>query len=246
MSKQDRQGARTAADIESRYNFRKSFSKVMGIAEQAVETAEKASSNLDEKLTSEEIFNRLTNNGQLQGLYRGDDGELYVNATYIKSGTLSADLIDGSKLTIKEGSTIAGWDIDENSIYKGTNFGTSTFMCTGSLGAYSIGGSGSLSGWVFGAGGKFGVTKQGAVWCSDIHATGGDVGGWQISEHGLSSGKWQSEGNITETYDIIAISKDFVQRVDFDAHNGVVTYNRAEWDWIIGAAREWAEANGLT
>ena len=245
MSKQDRQGARTAADIESRYNFRKSFSEVMGIAEDARKIAEQASV-LDEKLTSEEIFNRLTNNGQLQGLYRGDDGELYVNATYIKSGTLSADLIDGSKLTIKGGSTIAGWDIDENSIYKGTNFGTSTFMCTGSLGAYSIGGSGSISGWVFGAGGKFGVTKQGAVWCSDIHATGGTVGGWYISENGLSNGQWQSAGNITEDSEVIAIAKDSVQHIYFDAHEGEATYLRANWDWIIGAAREWAEANGLT
>lgn len=113
MSKQDRQGARTAADIESRYNFRKSFSKVMGIAEDARKIAEQASV-LDEKMTSEEIFNRLTNNGQLQGLYRGDDGELYVNATYIKSGKLSADLIDGSKLNIKNGATIGAWKVSGN------------------------------------------------------------------------------------------------------------------------------------
>lgn len=134
MSKQDRQGARTAADIESRYNFRKSFSEVMGVAKDARKIAEQASV-LDEKLTSEEIFIRLTNNGQLQGLYRGDDGELYVNATYIKSGeinadvvkiknltvgaaqitgTLSGDRIDGSKLTIKNGATIGAWKVSGN------------------------------------------------------------------------------------------------------------------------------------
>ena len=134
MSKQDRQGARTAADIEQRYNFRKSFSEVMGIAEDARKIAEQASV-LDEKLTSEEIFNRLTNNGQLQGLYRGDDGELYVNATYIKSGeinandvkiknltvdvaqitgTLSGSRIDGSTLNIKNGATIGNWKVSGN------------------------------------------------------------------------------------------------------------------------------------
>ena len=113
MSKQDRQGARTVADIESRYNFRKSFSKVMGVAEEAAETAKEAS-KLDEKMTSEEIFLRLTKNGQLQGLYRGDDGELYVNANYIKSGIVSADLIDGSKLNIKNGATIGNWKVSGN------------------------------------------------------------------------------------------------------------------------------------
>ena len=33
-----------------------------------------------------------------------------------------------------------------------------------------------MNGWVFGAGGKFGVTSSGEVWCSDIHATGGKIG----------------------------------------------------------------------
>lgn len=244
MSKQDRQGVRTAADVERKYNFGKSFSEVMGIAEEAKRIAQEAESNQVD-LTSEQVFNLLTNNGQLQGLYRGDDGELYVNATYIKSGTLSADLIDGSKLTIKEGSTIAGWDIDENSIYKGTNFGTSTFMCTGSLGAYSIGGSGSLSGWVFGAGGKFGVTKQGAVWCSDIHATGGVIGGWHISDSGLSNGEWRSETDTSqEEYDFVLFGRTALSHPQWD-HDGFVNPS-AEWDWIIQCAYEWAKAKGLT
>lgn len=90
MSKQDRQGARTAADIERKYNFGKSFAEVMGVAEKAVETAKNEASNLNEKLTSEEIFNRLTNNGQLQGLYRGDDGELYINASFLATGVISS------------------------------------------------------------------------------------------------------------------------------------------------------------
>lgn len=86
MSKQDRQGVRTAADIERKYNFGKSFAEVMGIAKDAQETAEEAvssSDKLDKSLTAEEIYNRLTNNGTLQGLYRDDDGELYVNAEYL-------------------------------------------------------------------------------------------------------------------------------------------------------------------
>lgn len=84
ISKQDKQGARTAAQLEQKISFGKRFAEVMGVALDAQEKAEKAE-KLDEKLTSEEIFNRLTNNGELQGLYRGDDGELYINAEYIRS-----------------------------------------------------------------------------------------------------------------------------------------------------------------
>lgn len=85
--KQDRVGARTPADLERKYKF-KSFSEVMGVADDARAKAENASqevAKLDKSLNAEEVFNRLTNNGELQGLYRDEDGNLYVNATYIQS-----------------------------------------------------------------------------------------------------------------------------------------------------------------
>ena len=41
----------------------------------------------DDALDQESIFNRLTNNGQMQGLYILDN-QLYVNASYIRSGAL--------------------------------------------------------------------------------------------------------------------------------------------------------------
>ena len=93
MSKQDRQGARNIAEFMSRYNFGKTFSEVMGFAESAQKSAEAASqtaSELEKKLTSEEIFNLLTNNGKCQGLYRGEDGELYINASYLATGVISS------------------------------------------------------------------------------------------------------------------------------------------------------------
>ncbi len=43
--------------------------------------------------TQEDIFNRLTNNGQLQGLFM-KNGNLYMNATYLKAGTLDAQLVE--------------------------------------------------------------------------------------------------------------------------------------------------------
>lgn len=47
---------------------------------------------IDDTLTQEDVFNRLTNNGQTQGIVLSN-GELYINATYINTGTMSADRV---------------------------------------------------------------------------------------------------------------------------------------------------------
>lgn len=99
--KQDRQGARTPAALEQRYKFGKSFAEVMGLANNAQTSADAAreeankakqeATNLDNKLTSEEIFKRLTNNGASQGLYRDEDtGDLYINGQFIQAGTFKS------------------------------------------------------------------------------------------------------------------------------------------------------------
>lgn len=108
MSKQDRQGARTVADMEQRYNFGKTFAELMGIATDARTMAEEAKNKADaatNKLTPQEVFNLLTNNGRDQGLYRGTDGQLYINASYIKSGEFLADLIKAGVLQSKDGQS---------------------------------------------------------------------------------------------------------------------------------------------
>ena len=91
--KQDRQGARTASDLVQRYSFGKSFAEVMGFATDAQETA-KAASEAVNSLDQEEIFNRLTNNGQAKGLFRDENGELYINASYLATGVITS--ADGS------------------------------------------------------------------------------------------------------------------------------------------------------
>lgn len=124
MSKQDRQGARTVADLERKYNPKKSFAAVMGVAKGAERKADEAAA-LDEKLTSEEIFNRLTNNGTWEGLYRDEEtGEVYINANYIKSGTVNADRIDGSSLNITGGSTIGSWKVCDEYLLGESNDGS--------------------------------------------------------------------------------------------------------------------------
>lgn len=49
-------------------------------------------------MTQEEIFNKLTNNGAVQGLLIGPDGQIYINASYINSGVLNADLLKSGTL----------------------------------------------------------------------------------------------------------------------------------------------------
>ena len=44
---------------------------------------------VDSTLTQQEVFNKLTNNGAAKGLYLTADNELYINATYIKTGIIT-------------------------------------------------------------------------------------------------------------------------------------------------------------
>ncbi len=52
----------------------------------------------DTSLNQTKVFNKLTNNGAMQGLYM-DNGNMYVNASYIKTGTLTADRIGAGTIT---------------------------------------------------------------------------------------------------------------------------------------------------
>ncbi len=90
MSKRDRQGVRTPAGLEQKYNFEKRFDETMDAALEASESVKK----LDVQLSQTEIFNRLTNNGRSQGVFIGDDGQIYINASYLTTGILKS--LDGT------------------------------------------------------------------------------------------------------------------------------------------------------
>lgn len=95
------------------------------------DSADSVISKMDEELTQEAIFNKLTNDGETQGIYL-NDGKLYLNASYIKSGYLSANIIRTGKIQDKYGNnfwdlvsghmevtdaTIGGMSISNNAIY---------------------------------------------------------------------------------------------------------------------------------
>ncbi len=89
--KQDLQGVRTPKALEQKYGFEKTKKTAEGAANTALsaqktaEEAKQAASGLDSKLSQTEIFNRLTNNGQAQGVFMDDNGDIYINAEYIVS-----------------------------------------------------------------------------------------------------------------------------------------------------------------
>lgn len=98
MSKQDRQGARTPADLERRYNYSKSLQEAKSaaaVAQRAANESSQAVSTLDQKLDQVDIINRLTRNGAAKGIYIDSSGEIYINANYVMDGAFKLyDYID--------------------------------------------------------------------------------------------------------------------------------------------------------
>ena len=106
MSKQDGYASRTAADLERKYNFGQTFADVYGLVADARKIAEEAQSAYD-GLNQEQIFNLLTNYGDAQGIYRDDNGNVYMNASYIKSGTISGGTVKVAAAVIEGELTAA-------------------------------------------------------------------------------------------------------------------------------------------
>ena len=92
-----------------------------------------AITSYDSELDQEKVFNKLTNNGTVQGITM-TNGNLYINASYINAGDLSANRIKGGTLTLggssnqngtlviknSSNSTIGQWDKDGINIKSGT------------------------------------------------------------------------------------------------------------------------------
>lgn len=114
--------------------------------------------------------------GNLRGLepingVAPDGWGLYTNKGYF------------SGLIVSEAGKIGGWTLGVDSLSTGT-WGTakSALLSTGTstTSPKAIGGSSNISGWVFTAGDKFGVTENGDLYASNIHANGGKIGDLSI------------------------------------------------------------------
>ena len=99
------------SETEENTNFRGPTQQAVEKAQQAAKDAKEAAedakagvSDLDKKLTAKEIFDRLTENGTLQGLFRDTDtGDILINAAYIVAGIL-ASLGGESWISLEDGS----------------------------------------------------------------------------------------------------------------------------------------------
>lgn len=81
-------------------------------------------SKMNASLTQESIFNKLTNNGETQGIYLSG-GHVYLNASYMRTGYLSADMIKTGNLDanliragrIQDYANSNWWDLTNSSIH---------------------------------------------------------------------------------------------------------------------------------
>lgn len=74
-------------------------------------------------MTQRNIFDKLTDGGKVQGIVLSG-GQLYINATYINTGTLDADLLTTGIITDKNGSNYWNLDTGQFRLSASTTVGT--------------------------------------------------------------------------------------------------------------------------
>lgn len=82
----------------------------------------------------ERVFNALTDNGKQEGIYI-QNGHLYINASYIKSGQISADLINLKNINVTNSSGTSTFAIDN---YGNVTLRPNTFVLANGDTIYSI------------------------------------------------------------------------------------------------------------
>lgn len=173
-------------------------------------------------LTQATVFNKLTNNGVNKGIYL-EGNDLYVNASYIKSGTLilggSKNVRGTLKVLAENGSTeyvklnydgitaikgeIGGWTIDDHSIRRdkddsvGSNKINTLIQCpSGSTSTVlAIGATWNPTGGTNGTGATDWTTAPFRVTAlGKMYATGAEISG-KITATSGKIGNWDIKGN---------------------------------------------------
>lgn len=105
--------AETSAEPASEYGFEDTpLNEIKSQIKAVSESIDAAAKDALEKVTQEELFNKLTNNGTAQGLFFLN-GQIYINAAYLAAGTLKADLIKSGILQSVDGSFYLNLDTGE-------------------------------------------------------------------------------------------------------------------------------------
>ena len=82
-------------------------------ADEALNSANDYTDALDAELDQSGVFDRLTGDGAVKGIIMLN-GQLYINADYINSGTLNADLLRAGRIQDKTGQSY--WDLDSGNM----------------------------------------------------------------------------------------------------------------------------------
>lgn len=105
-------------------------------------TDDSAVDKLNKSLTSEEVFNRLTDNGKKQGIYMQGD-QLYINFSYGKGGTLTLGGVNNENGLIQIldaiGAEVGKWDKDGLNIQKGSIYGSTIYLDKEKVSALIVG-----------------------------------------------------------------------------------------------------------
>ena len=97
----------SAADVSTALTTAEGYAD--GVAAAALDDAEDYAdaqiTAFDTALNQQKVFNKLTNNGAAQGIYL-QNGDLYINASYINTGSLNANLITTGVLADANQNTV--------------------------------------------------------------------------------------------------------------------------------------------
>ncbi len=202
----------------------------------------------DSTLDQETVFNKLTNNGALQGIYMSNS-DLYLNASYIKTGTLTSIAIQNGSASSsgtypftvdKYGNLTAtsatikgdiyattgniggsgGWTITSKKMYNGA-YGKENSMYLGGtdLGSAEIAGT-TLSTWRFTMGANFGVTNAGV-----LYAKGANISGNFTMNGGIINiDSDENTSYITLSYDVTSNKSGYIKTTKISADSVTKTY----------------------
>ena len=106
---------------------------------------------------------------------------------------------------------IGGWIIDENHIMGGdVGFGADGgvyLIPTGSTTQKKIGGSDSTTtGWTITSGSHFGVTDDGTLYVDNIHASGGTIGGFDITDSAIKTHNVDVTSNVGNSVSLSSVN----------------------------------------
>lgn len=170
--------------------------------------------------THEDIMNRLTKNGTIQGIYVQND-KWYVNAEAVQIQNLkvkAADItgvlsvLDGTDILLSAGDgavSIAGWNVTGDSIqYGDLGQDGSMWLCRTGTDVSAAIADIAQDGWCIAIGKNFGVDRLGKLYAKGATITGsvvadtGSVGSWRFSGDGglYCDNTWQNAVSLHPNY----------------------------------------------